>query len=172
MCLRDVRSNSLATSSPALISMRRAVGAVNQTLTLNRSIREYQVRGVEAALKGDDRASEVPRPEYAHGRACHPPRVGRAPEDVILAKVRHILRAGELLQHGPMREHDPLGLAGGTGGVMDYVGLVRLMLTVTKSGDPDPMSCGYGTAFAGHPSPTQTTRGAGEASLSTLDILS
>ena len=76
-----------ASSAPARISMRSAVGAVYQTVTRCSCEDAVPALGVELGLVDDARHAVGERGDDPVGRAGHPARVGGAPEDVVGVQV-------------------------------------------------------------------------------------
>lgn len=79
-CRSEVRSYFATISSPAPISIRKAVGALYQTLTPSRSIVPYQLSG----LKRPPTMTFVA--PFSHGAKCRIPYLSPSPDQLCTSK--------------------------------------------------------------------------------------
>ncbi len=102
------------------MSMRIAVGAVYQTVTRCFSIVSVPAIAREAGVHHHLRHAERPRADDAVARAGHPPRVGRAPVDVVVLEIQHDLGRQVLGEDAAVDVHRAFRLPGGAAGVVKH----------------------------------------------------
>jgi hypothetical protein len=107
-----VRMRPCASSTPAFMSMRIAVGAVYQTVTRSFARMLVPAHRVELLAVHQHGHAAGERRDHAVGNARHPARVGGAPVHVAVLQVEHPARRGEVHRHGGVRVQHALRQAG------------------------------------------------------------